>query len=138
MRERSRHGHLVRVWTRVNHRRTSRGNRELVAAYLNSDDGFLADFAALDPERRWLALEAVAAAMERFRPPTTAPVGRIKWKSSPEWQEGIRDAARRLPDDKTRARTWTGRRRREDGAPLVRGAAAGQTPHRPDCRLGRP
>jgi hypothetical protein len=104
MRGRSKHGHLVRVWTRVNHRRTSRGNRELVAAYLKSDEGFLADFAALDPERRWLALEAVAAALERFRPPTAARVGRIKWKSSPEWQERIRDAARRWSDDKTIAR----------------------------------
>jgi hypothetical protein len=64
---RSKHGHLVRVWTRVNHRRTSRKNRAQVEAYLKSDDGFLADFAALDPERRWLALEAAAAALERLR-----------------------------------------------------------------------
>jgi hypothetical protein len=104
MSARSKHGHLVRVWTRVNHRRTSRKNRALVEAYLTNDDGFAADFVRLSPEQKWLALEAVSAAIERLRPPTAAPVGRVKWKSSPEWQERIRDAARRLPDDRTIAR----------------------------------
>jgi hypothetical protein len=32
------------------------------------------------------------------------PAGRIKWSQSPEWQERIREAARRLPDDKAIAR----------------------------------
>jgi hypothetical protein len=103
MRERSKHGHLVRVWTRVNHRRTSRKSRALVEAYLKSDDGFAADFVHLSAEQKWLALEAVSAAIERFRPPTAAPVGRIKWKSSPEWQERIRDAALGLSVNSTRA-----------------------------------
>jgi hypothetical protein len=104
MRGRSKHGHLVRIWLRLN-RPDRRKNRALVSAYLTSEE-FVTDFAALDPDRRWLALEAVREAIERFqpRPPPTPPAGRIKWSRSPEWQERIRDAARRLPDDKAIAR----------------------------------
>jgi hypothetical protein len=106
MRGRSKHGHLVRTWLRLN-RPDRRKNRALVSAYLTSEE-FVADFAALDPERRWLALEAVREAIERFqpRPPHTPPVGRIKWSRSPEWQQRICDAARRLPDDKAIAREF--------------------------------
>lgn len=66
---------------------------------------FAADFAALDQERKRLVLDAVREAMERLMPEAPAvPPGRIKWSASPEWQERIRDAARRLPDDKAIAR----------------------------------
>ena len=66
MRERSKHGHLVRGWTRVDHRRTSRKNRALVEAYLTSDDGFAADFVHLSAKQKWLALEAVSAPVGMF------------------------------------------------------------------------
>ena len=82
-----------------------RKNRALVSAYLTSEE-FVTDLAALDPERRWLALEAVREALDPFQPkaPPVPPTGRIKWSRSPEWQERIRNAARRLPDDKAIAR----------------------------------
>ena len=62
---------------------------------------FAVDFATLDRERKRLALDAVREALERLLPePPAAPAGRVRWSQSPEWQERIREAARRLPNDK--------------------------------------
>jgi hypothetical protein len=100
--ERTAHGHLVRIWLRLGRGRR-RHNRALVLEYLAGE--FAVDFAALDPERKLLALDAVREAMERLMPqPPAVPAGRVAWSRSPEWQERIRDAARRLPDDKAIAR----------------------------------
>ena len=102
--ERTPHGYLVRIWLRLGHRRTRRNNRALVMDYLTGPE-FAADFAALDPERKRIALDAVREAMERLMPqPPAAPAGRVRWSQSPEWQERIRAAARRLPDCKSIAR----------------------------------
>jgi hypothetical protein len=72
--------------------------------YLTGPD-FAADFAALDPEQKRVALGALREAMERLMPQApVAPTGKVRWSQSPEWQARILDAARRLPDDKAIAR----------------------------------
>ncbi len=99
------HGHLVRIRLNLAGPRRSSATRASVLAYLKADDGFLPDFAALDPERRLLALQAVDAAFDRLAGrEAPAPAERIPWARSPEWQDRIRDAARRLPDDRSIAR----------------------------------
>jgi hypothetical protein len=99
--QRTPHGTLVRIWLRLGHRRTRRHKRALVMEYLTGRE-FAADFAALDRERKRLALDAVREALERLmpEPPAAPPLGRIMWSQSPEWQQRIRDAAKRWGDDK--------------------------------------
>jgi hypothetical protein len=99
MSARTKHGHLVRIWLRLaGSKRSKPITLASVRTYLQADDGFAADFVHLNAEQKLLAMEAVAAALERFRPKAAAPAGRIAWSKSPEWQERVRDAACRLPD----------------------------------------
>jgi hypothetical protein len=128
------------------HRRTRRQTAEMVMDYLTGPE-FAADFAALDPERKRSALDAVRVALERLlpRPPAVPGVppetwqhpGRVRWSESPEWQERIRDAARRLPDDKAIARELG---ISPNAAKVARWRYAGRRDksHVADCRLGAP
>jgi hypothetical protein len=101
MSARTKHGHLVRIWLRLaGSKRSKPVTLASVQAYLAADDGFAADFVHLNAEQKLLATEAVAAALDRFRPKPAAPAGRVPWSKSPVWQERVRDAARRLPDDR--------------------------------------
>jgi hypothetical protein len=95
---RTAHGALVSIWRHLALRTKGAGkSRARLEAYL-AGETFLTAFQALDPARRWLALEAVRDAMGRFLPAPAAPVaGRVRW--TPEWQERVRAAAARLPDD---------------------------------------
>jgi hypothetical protein len=105
MSARTKHGHLVRIWLRLaGSKRSKPVTLASVHAYLQADDGFVADFVHLNAEQKLLAMEAAAAALERFRPKAAVPAGRIAWSKSLEWQERVRDAARRLPDDRAIAR----------------------------------
>jgi hypothetical protein len=76
-------------------------SRPQLEAYLTGPE-FLASFEALDPSRRLLAIQAVAVALDRLTslPPATA--ARTKWTE--ERKEQLREAARRLPDDRAIAR----------------------------------
>jgi hypothetical protein len=60
----------------------------------------------LDPARRLLALQATGAALDRLpmEPSvrTVKPVARLKWTDP--MKDRLREAARRLPDDKAIAR----------------------------------
>ena len=105
MSARTKHGHLVRIWLRLaGSKRSKPVTLASVRAYLAADDGFAADFAHLNAEQRVLALKAVADALARFQPSPAPSAGRIAWSRSPEWQERVRDAASRLPDDRAIAR----------------------------------
>jgi hypothetical protein len=100
--QRTPHGNLVSIWRRLAAASKRGGSRPRLDAYLASP-GFLANLAALDPVRRVLALEAVGEAIARVGPAPVAHVAtRIRW--TPEWQARVRDAARRLPDDRAIAR----------------------------------
>jgi hypothetical protein len=105
MSARTKHGHLVRIWLRLaGSKRSKPVTLASVQAYLSAPDGFAADFVQLNAEQKLLAFSAVGAALDRLRPKPAAPVGRIAWSKSPEWQERIREAAARLPDDRDVAR----------------------------------
>lgn len=105
MSARTKHGHLVRIWLRLaGSKRSKPVTLASVQAYLASPDGFAADFVQLNAEQKLLAADAVASALGRLRPKQAAPAGRIAWSKSPEWQDRVRDAARRLPDDRAIAR----------------------------------
>jgi hypothetical protein len=105
MSARTKHGHLVRIWLRLaGSKRSKPVTLASVQAYLSAPDGFAADFVQLNGEQKLLALTAVADALARFQPAPASPAGRIPWSKSPEWQERVRDAARRLPDDRAIAR----------------------------------
>jgi hypothetical protein len=93
-------GLRVRRWQPALAARGKREHRALVEAYLKRER-FVADFVHLCAEQKWRALEAVSAAWSGPALPAASPVGRIVRARSPEWQERIRDAARRLPDDKS-------------------------------------
>src|ERR1700741_2752964 len=97
------HSHMVSIWRQT--AILSKGAGKSLArlqAYLGGE-AFAASFAALDPARRLLALQAAADAIARFDSKPPAPVAEgVRW--TPEMQERIRDAARRLPDDRAIAR----------------------------------
>jgi hypothetical protein len=95
---RTAHAALVSIWRQLALRTKGAGkSRERLEAYL-AGETFLTAFQALDPTRRLLALQAVRDAMGHSLPKPAAPVaGRIRW--TPEWQDRIRAAAARLPDD---------------------------------------
>jgi hypothetical protein len=102
--QRTTHGHLVSIWMRLADRRV-RMTRAQLEAYLAGPD-FLASFQMLDPERRLLALQAAGVALDRLpiEPGvrTVEPAIRIKWTD--QMKDHLREAARRLPDDKAIAR----------------------------------
>jgi hypothetical protein len=105
MSARTQHGHLTRIWLNLaGSKRSKPVTLAKVQAYLSAPDGFAADFVHLNAEQKLLATDAVAAALDRFRPKPAAPAGRIAWSKSPEWQERVRNAAGRLPDDRAIAR----------------------------------
>jgi hypothetical protein len=102
--QRTPHGHLVSIWMHIADKRV-RKTRAQLEAYLAGPD-FLASFQALDPARRLLALQAAGAALDRLpiKPGvrTVEPTMRLKWTDP--MKHRLRDAARRLPDDKAIAR----------------------------------
>ncbi len=105
--ERTTHGHLVSIWMHLSDRR-ARKTRAQVEAYLAGPE-FLESFQALDPARRVLALQAAGAALERavVVPAASGPRVvevpiRVSWTE--ERKEQLRQAARRLPDDRAIAR----------------------------------
>jgi hypothetical protein len=79
--------------------------RVQLEAYLTGPN-FLASFQALDPARRLLALQAAGDALDRLPMErgvrAAEPAIRLKWTDP--MKDRLRDAARRLPDDKAIAR----------------------------------
>ena len=105
MSARTKHGHLTRIFLRLaGSKRSKPVTLASAQAYLTAPDGFAADFVHLNAEQKLLAANAVATAIERLRPRPAAPAGRVAWSKSPEWQERVRNAASRLPDDRAIAR----------------------------------
>jgi hypothetical protein len=116
--ERTTHGHLVSIWMHLSNRR-ARKTRAQVEAYLAGPD-FLDAFQALDPARRVLALQAAGAALERAVAARAEPAirgieapFRLVWTDP--MRDRLREAARRLPNDKAIAR--------ELGLPLTKAKA---------------
>jgi hypothetical protein len=80
------------------------GSRERLAAYL-AGPVFLASFAALDPARRVLALQAVSDAFARLASPEPASLvraPRVRWTA--ERVAELREAAARCKSDRELAR----------------------------------
>jgi hypothetical protein len=100
--ERTAHGHLVSNWRQLA-KHTKRGgkSRPRLEAYLAGPE-FLAGFQALDPERRLLAIQAVAVALDRLSSPPATPGPKVRWTEERKAQ--LREAAARLPSDRALAR----------------------------------